>query len=304
MEPLRIITPFYNAAETLERTVVSLGVIEAANRKRTTVIGVDDGSTDQSASIFERTISKIEGIEHALIRKTNGGSGSARNIALNTFTAGWCLFLDADDELLADPFPVLDQNEGRSSLLFAVAYCRKGGSSRVVRPVTFGLGSVPAIFTALNPLQTLSIIFERSLLSNLFDEGLLYLEDWHFWAVNPGLFANCVRYPRICLGRVHISGRNKTSDQYQNGAYRIRAAEQIADYWGGQLGNKETNNLSIQRTIGNIQMGRRKGYGAFLRIPASLSLYLKLVVYTFFFPLYRLFGFYTARSQRRGATGL
>src|SRR5512143_1573200 len=102
---LYIVIPFYNAAATVERTVMSLERISPDHRSLLKVVAVDDGSTDSGPRIFEHSIAKVEGIEYELIRKTNGGSGSARNKALATFKEGWTLFLDADDELNIDPFP-------------------------------------------------------------------------------------------------------------------------------------------------------------------------------------------------------
>ncbi len=71
---LYIIIPFYNAVVTIERTLLSLSVISRPNRDAVTVIGIDDGSTDDSASAFERVVNNIDGIRHTLIRKKNGAA--------------------------------------------------------------------------------------------------------------------------------------------------------------------------------------------------------------------------------------
>src|SRR5512139_675393 len=114
---LYIIMPFYNSAATVERTVASLACISQDHRNLVKVIAVDDGSLDGSAQTFEHSIAKLKGIDYELIRKTNGGSASARNRALASFKEGWTLFLDADDELNRDPFSLIGQNFGKSALL-------------------------------------------------------------------------------------------------------------------------------------------------------------------------------------------
>jgi glycosyltransferase involved in cell wall biosynthesis len=295
MDLLYIIIPFYNAAATLERTVLSLDVLGAGSRRRTRVIGVDDGSGDESSSLFETTASRIKDLEYSVVRKTNGGSGSARNTALKSIDKGWIFFLDADDELVFDPFPLLDQNPGKSALLFSVTWYKNRKVLKIFRPDALRRESVPGVFSSRNPLTLSSIIFRREKMTNLFDEELLYLEDWHFWAVNPAFFENCGWYSDVVLGRVHISGRGKTADQQHNGIFRVKAAEKIMDYWGEKLGEKELNNLLIQMEIGRMQMGKREGHRVFFRVPSSLSLYMKLIIYRFFFGLYARFGPYAAK---------
>lgn len=292
---LYIIMPFYNSAATVERTVASLACISQDHRNLVKVIAVDDGSLDGSAQTFQHAIVKLKGIGYELIRKTNGGSGSARNRALASFKEGWTLFLDADDELNTDPFPLIGQNFGKSALLFAVEYFRNDKLLKRGKVVFPRPGSLASLFTSQNPFHPLSVIFRRELAGYLFDEELTYLEDWHFWAVNPEIFTNCAAYPQVVLGRVHVGPGNKTADLYNNGKFRIEAAAKIGSFWGERLGKKERNNLLMQQEIGRIQMGGR-GHLAFLvRLPASLSLYCKYLIYAFLYPLYRRFQPYRER---------
>jgi glycosyltransferase involved in cell wall biosynthesis len=296
MEPLYIIVPFYNAEDTIERTLLSLDRIGRENRSRVRVVGVDDGSGDRSAEIFEKTVSRLEAIEHRLERQKNAGTSSARNRGLKTFDRGWTLLLDADDELLIDPFPYIDATPGHSAVLFSCEMSRNGKLLRRIGAPVIERRDLPLVFSALNPLVTVSIIFRRELLSYFFDEDLLYLEDWHFWAVNSDLFSSTKTYADAVLGRVHIGRRNKTSDQFNNGRFRIMAAGKIADFWGEKAGVKALNNLRLQSDIGRMQMGKGRDWRAFVRFPVSFSLYLKLLVYAFLFPLYRRFGWYTSES--------
>ncbi len=289
---LHIVTPFYNAEATLERTILSLTCISPSARGRIKLIGVDDGSDDRSSEIFERAAARIDGINYQLLRKENGGSASARNVALRTFSSGWTLFLDADDELIADPFPVLDEHSGKSLISFAAEFWKSGRSVGRSKAVLVKEKDVPVVLTASNPLPSVSLIFERGALESLMDEDLVYLEDWHFWAVNPGLFARSAVCPSVAIGRVHAGAANKTSDQYQNGRFRVVAAERIGDYWQNRLGTRGRNNLAIQKAIGRIQMGGPRSLRAFLTLPVSLSLYAKLIVYSFFYGAYRRFYLY------------
>ena len=57
------------------------------------VIVVDDGSRDNGPEI----VAAIADPRIKLIRKTNGGVSSARNIGLDNASGDWIAFLDADD---------------------------------------------------------------------------------------------------------------------------------------------------------------------------------------------------------------
>jgi glycosyltransferase involved in cell wall biosynthesis len=56
------------------------------------IIVVDDGSTDDGASLVEREYPTVK-----LIRKSNGGVSSARNLGLKSASNEFILFLDQDD---------------------------------------------------------------------------------------------------------------------------------------------------------------------------------------------------------------
>lgn len=283
---LYIIMPIYNAATTLPRAVGSLRCIAPIHRQRVQFIGVDDGSIDDSATVFAGVAGEVENLHWTLLRRNNGGSGAARNDALRSFSKGWVLFLDADDELITDPFPFIDQASYSSALLFDADYYRDGKRTFRIparRPYN---QKQSQIFSARSPYCTLSIIFRRELLDNLFAEDLRFLEDWHFLATNPRLFARCAVFRGTAIGRVHGSKQSKSADQYKNGYYRVKVAELLSDYWTGESCAIVSNNLAIQRAIGQIQMGEKRNLSALLKIPAAPSLYAKLIVYLLFFRIY------------------
>lgn len=281
-----IVMPIYNAARTLARAVNSLNRIAIPHRPRLHVIGVDDGSTDDSATVFARTAAAVEGLLWTLLSRPNGGSGAARNDALRTFSSGWTLCLDADDELLADPFPFIDRSPQASALLFDADYHMDEKPLFTIPARRPDAQRLRQIFSTRSPYCTLSIIFRRELLDHLFAEDLRYLEDWHFLAVNPHIFAHCSVHRGIALGRVHGSKQSKSADQYKNGFYRVAVADRLTSFWAGEPSPTIRNNLALQRAIGQIQMGAKRDWSSFLKIPASPSLYAKLCIYSFFFRIY------------------
>lgn len=277
--------PFYNASQTLQRAVSSLRCISPENRQRVKLIGIDDGSTDDGPEVFSRESEKITGMSWELLSKRNGGSGSARNMALRSFSEGWTLCLDADDEITIDPLKFLDTALNVNAVIFDAAYCRNGKTTSSIRAHQPDPKRLPEIFSSRNPYPTISIAFKREQLQSLFDENMKYLEDWYFFARNSLLFSNCAVRPGICIGKVYGGVKNKSADQYQNGLYRVKIADNLASFWGN-ASCIVSNNLRIQGAIGRIQMGQKCDWSAFLRIPASPAIYAKLVVYTMLYRLY------------------
>ena len=89
-----IIVPVYNAAGFLEACLDS---ILAQTEPNWRAILVDDGSTDDSAAICQRYVSRDE--RFTLIRQPNQGVSAARNTGIRAACAPYLLFTDADDQL-------------------------------------------------------------------------------------------------------------------------------------------------------------------------------------------------------------
>jgi glycosyltransferase involved in cell wall biosynthesis len=276
---LYIIIPFYNAVVTIERTLRSLAVISVPNRHAVTVIGIDDGSTDESAELFERTVRTIAGIRHTLIRKRNGGSGSARNAGLETITGGWVFFLDADDELQFDPVPYMNGAAGYTCLAFTIRFWKRDKPRGKLRPVLITPGKFLDVFTSRNPFQPSNLLFRRECLDSLFDPRFLFLEDWPFWINNPRVFERMQVFRKVMSARVHSHGLNKTSDRVKHGTYRTLVAETLLAERGDALTPRQRQNLRIQSSIGLIQQGKKIPLRTFFEVPCSASLYGKLIVY-------------------------
>ena len=89
---ISIITPMYNGARFIARTIDSVIVQTYPNWE---MIIVDDGSKDNSPEIVNDYVRRDPRIH--LIRKTNGGSASARNMGLKASLGRYVCFLDSDD---------------------------------------------------------------------------------------------------------------------------------------------------------------------------------------------------------------
>lgn len=89
---LSIIVPVYNIMEYLPRCVHS---ITSQTYRNLEIILVDDGSTDGTGELCDKLAGEDERI--LVLHKENGGSSSARNLALGRAKGEYLGFVDSDD---------------------------------------------------------------------------------------------------------------------------------------------------------------------------------------------------------------
>jgi len=90
-----IIIPAYNAEPFLEHAINS---VLAQSHTHLEVIVVNDGSTDDTASV----VTRFPDPRVCLISKANGGMSSARNAGVSKASGEFLAFLDADDYWMPD----------------------------------------------------------------------------------------------------------------------------------------------------------------------------------------------------------
>jgi len=84
-----VILPFYNARQTIARTVNS--ILNQRFRDFELLV-VDDGSTDGSGQILEQFAAQDKRIR--VLHKENGGANSARNLALQYVQGEYVVFCE------------------------------------------------------------------------------------------------------------------------------------------------------------------------------------------------------------------
>lgn len=126
---LSIIIPFYNKAEEqLYRCIESIKKLESnrtCNKKDNDawfeVILVDDGSTD-GADVYGKNCAETYGIRY--IRQTHGGVSSARNTGIDTAKGKYIMFVDADDQLVAEEFDYSSLQGDGDVLAYNFIFCK------------------------------------------------------------------------------------------------------------------------------------------------------------------------------------
>lgn len=99
---LVLIIPSYNAINYIESCLDS--IINQQTEFSFQVKVIDDGSTDGTWEFLQK-YQKHSNV--VLIRKTNGGSGSALNEGLKVIDAKYVMFVDADDQLMPNAIQCL-----------------------------------------------------------------------------------------------------------------------------------------------------------------------------------------------------
>ena len=95
---ISLITPVYNAEDTLPRAFESARA-QTLGFENIEYILVDDASADGSWALIEGLAARYPNVT-ALRREANsGGGGAPRNMALDTASAPYIMFLDSDDTL-------------------------------------------------------------------------------------------------------------------------------------------------------------------------------------------------------------
>jgi len=99
---ITVIVPVYNIKDYLPRCVRS---ITAQTYSRLEIILVDDGSTDGTGQLCHRLAEEDGRIR--VLHKENGGSSSARNLALAQAAGEYVGFVDSDDYIAPDMYELL-----------------------------------------------------------------------------------------------------------------------------------------------------------------------------------------------------
>lgn len=108
---ISVIVPVYNAAQTLSPCLSS---ILASSFRDFEVICVNDGSTDESASLLEGFARNDHRIQ--IISQTNQGGGAARNAGMLAAKGEYLVFWDSDDLFDLHALQVLSEKCDRDKL--------------------------------------------------------------------------------------------------------------------------------------------------------------------------------------------
>ena len=218
-----VVVPAYDAAPTIAST---LSRLKGQSFSDFEVIVVDDGSTDETASLAEGAALQDPRIR--LLRTSNGGVSSARNAGLDVATGRWVLFLDADDWLHDDFLKrMLAALAGRPGS--RVARCRHAR----VAPSGAEIAGPPSDPDQQHFFETLArratgashaYLTETTLVREVggFDETLAICEDWDLWQRVARTGAGLATVPQVLAYY-----RMQTDSLSSDGARLLRDARTV-----------------------------------------------------------------------------
>ncbi|MGI0045686.1 MAG: glycosyltransferase [Nitrosotalea sp.] len=212
-----IIIPVYNAEKYLQECIDSCLKQTYQNIE---IIGVDDGSTDNSNKILKSYSEKIK-----IIEKKNGGTPSALNAGIKLMSGEWFKWISADDVLYENAIDVLvkeveSQGECAKSFIFYSSYDIIDANSVVVGEF------IEPNYNNLNSLQRNVILLDHyigngstSLIHHsifdrcgVFDESIGFKEDYEFW-LRCCLIHDCGLYlipHKLAKYRIHETQLTRT----------------------------------------------------------------------------------------------
>lgn len=184
---ISVVIPLYNKYASIARTIQS--VLDQTFRQFEIIV-VDDGSTDDSATVVE----SIKDNRIRLIRKGNGGVCSARNRGIEEAKYDYIALLDADDiwdkEYLAEQVRLMKNFP--DAVMWGINYAEVDKDMNILWEQPTGLakgycGYVDNYFSIKGRVSDLfcssSVVIKKEIFGEvgLFDTRIRYAEDTDMW---------------------------------------------------------------------------------------------------------------------------
>ncbi|EHJ09166.1 bifunctional glycosyltransferase family 2 protein/CDP-glycerol:glycerophosphate glycerophosphotransferase [Staphylococcus simiae] len=184
MNALTIIVTYYNSEEYIKNCIESL---KQQRSQDFNLIIVNDGSTDNSEQILNKTLKDYDKDANIINLEQNGGHAHARNVAIDEVETPYFMFLDADDELASYAVTFyLQKLNGTDGLIapihsFAIKRPQYVDLNKV--QVKYYRGNSDDINSFLRRQSACNIIFRTAIVKAhhiQFNENLKVYADWSF----------------------------------------------------------------------------------------------------------------------------
>lgn len=178
--------PTYNSANYLERTLKSLTQMIGEDKAVVEVLFVDDGSTDQTLTLLEKTVAK-DPTTYRLLKARHGGVSKARNLGIKNATGEYVTFIDSDDAYTKNFIPTfLKQIESYPDLIWEDVHQLKDSGLHQIRTLNERLKCMSMVLGIAKPFiqEGIASKFYRRefLLANklMFNDKIVVSEDTLF----------------------------------------------------------------------------------------------------------------------------
>ena len=232
---ISVVIPAFNCEKSITRTVDS---IISSGLTDYEIVIVNDGSTDDTASVCKSLCSKYTFIKY--IEQENSGVSAARNKGIGLANGEYIMFFDADDTAKENGFSEcvdIIRNENPDILVFGMRfdYYKNGKPYRreALIPEQTGLLNKSQIKENLESLyNTNSLssacnkIFKRSLISDnniLFNTNYFLMEDFLFSLECLVVCENIYCFPKALY-------QYKQSENEKNAFNRLNRIDDLCEY--------------------------------------------------------------------------
>ena len=178
--------PLYNKAPYVRKALES---IIAQTYKDWELIIIDDGATDNSATICEDFLSRLSTLNSRLISQANSGVAAARNNGVAASHGEFLCFLDADDWWSPSFLEEMDKliTEYPNAGIFCTNYTYyKPGKTSVALNLPTGYINYPAVYvrTGAMPVISSAVCMPSRVFYEMggFPVGIKLGEDFLLWA--------------------------------------------------------------------------------------------------------------------------
>jgi glycosyltransferase involved in cell wall biosynthesis len=192
------------------------------------MIIVDDGSSDNSVEIIQKIIAQDSRIK--LIQKENGGSASARNLALSIAQGEYIQFLDSDDTIDYKKLErqiTLMEKEDLDVSYSDWCFVLPDGTMEKVHGLNFNLVRILLLWgTLFGALPIHAFVYRRDFLTKhqlSFSSVIKEREDWNFHIQVLSNHPRCKRLKGYCAAYYLRCPTGKTSSfkKIQQGTLRF-----------------------------------------------------------------------------------
>lgn len=191
---ISVVIPLYNKQSCIRTTIES---VLSQTYSDFELIVVDDGSTDDSASV----VAKLSDPRIHLVRKENSGVSSARNAGIRQATSEYIAFLDGDDlwepEFLEEVNKMITDFPEAGIWGTSYFFLKQGTKVSAEKPLPDGFYGIIANPWVLGHYYwTSAVCCRKSALEEIggFDERIAYGEDidvwWQIMLRHPAVYSN------------------------------------------------------------------------------------------------------------------
>lgn len=177
-----VVIPVFNGRETIVAAITS--VLSGQGTCVHRIIVVDDGSQDDTAE----QVRSLDSSMIELIRTPNQGVARARNLGVETASAEWVAFLDADDVWMPGKLEAQLRSANEQGVGFV---CGAVSAQLTQQPCRIS----PQLLARGNFVATSSVLVKRSVLQQIqpvFTPGMTFAEDYLAWlkcvTLTPGYY--------------------------------------------------------------------------------------------------------------------